>query len=211
MNKMTGGETNRPPRLLLISGVSGVGKSTLATQVASALKFDRIAGSDTVREVLRTATTPSANPALFRSTFSSGETGDSATDWLDACSAVEAGLEAVISRARREGIDLIVEGAHIIPSNRILADWKNQGGVAIGLTLTIDNPSIHQERIEAREVNTHRGASRYLASFERIRAIQTALITRAKGSNWKVIDTHLQGEFVEKLRQQFDEEWYKLR
>jgi 2-phosphoglycerate kinase len=211
MNKMTGGITNRAPRLLLISGVSGVGKSTLATQVASALKFDRIAGSDTVREVLRTATTPSASPALFRSTFSSGVTGDSATDWLDACSAVEAGLEAVIARARREGIDLIVEGAHIIPSNRILADWKSQGGVAIGLTLTIDNASIHQERIEEREVNTHRGASRYLASFDRIRAIQTALITRAKGVNWKVIDTHLQGEFVEKLRQQFDEEWYKLR
>lgn len=208
---MADGATKRAPRLLLISGVSGVGKSTLATKVASALKFDRIASSDTVREVLRTATTPSANPALFRSTFSSGATGDSATDWLDACSAVEAGLEAVISRARREGIDLIVEGAHIIPSNRILADWKNQGGVAIGLTLTIDNPSIHQERIEERDVNTHRGASRYLASFERIRAIQIALITRAKGVNWKVIDTHLQEEFIEKLRQQFDEEWYELR
>tara|TARA_B110001454_G_scaffold51719_1_gene50611 strand:- start:379 stop:1014 length:636 start_codon:yes stop_codon:yes gene_type:complete len=211
MNKMTGGVSNRAPRLLLISGVSGVGKSTLATKVASVLNFDRIAGSDTVREVLRTATTPSANPALFRSTFSNGATGDSATDWLDACSAVETGLEAVISRARREGIDLIVEGAHIIPSNRILADWKDQGGVAIGLTLTIDNASIHQERIESREVNSHRGASRYLASFERIRQIQSALITRAKGASWKVIDTHLQDDLVEKLRQQFDEEWYKLR
>ncbi len=208
---MTGVETNRPPRLLLISGVSGVGKSTLATQVASALQFDRIAGSDTVREVLRTATSPSANPALFRSTFSIGETGDSATDWLDACSAVEAGLEAVISRARREGIDLIVEGAHIIPSNRILTDWKNQGGIAIGLTLTIDNATIHQERIEERESNTHRGASRYLASFERIRQIQSALITRAKGVGWRVVDTHLQDDFVEKVRQQLDEEWYKLR
>ncbi len=130
---MTGGETNRPPRLLLISGVSGVGKSTLATQIASALKFDRIAGSDTVREVLRTATTPSANPALFRSTFSSGETGDSATDWLDACSAVEAGLEAVISRARRERIDLIVVGAHIILAERRLSDWQHQGVLAIVL------------------------------------------------------------------------------
>ncbi len=204
-------EGNRAPRLVLISGVAGAGKSTLAKHVAMGLEFDRIASTDTIREVLRTASNPTENPALHRSTFSHGSTGDANTDWLDASAAVESGVEAVISRARREGIDIIAEGAHIIPSNRILNEWREQGGVAIGLTLTIDNESVHEERIIEREAHSHRGSSRYLASFDRIRSIQSGLITRAKGAGWKIIDTHLHTDNLEKIRQWLDEEWYRAR
>tara|TARA_B100001750_G_C15396087_1_gene540110 strand:+ start:70 stop:702 length:633 start_codon:yes stop_codon:yes gene_type:complete len=204
-------DSNRAPRLFLISGVAGAGKSTLAKQVAIELEFDRIASTDTIREVLRTASNPSENPALHRSTFSQGSTGDANTDWLDASAAVESGIEAVISRARREGIDIIVEGAHIIPSNRILNEWREQGGVAIGITLAIDNQVVHEERIVEREAHSHRGASRYLAAFARIRTIQTGLITRAKGADWKIIDTHLHTDNVEKIRQWLNEAWYHQR
>ncbi|HJL60272.1 MAG: AAA family ATPase [Candidatus Poseidoniaceae archaeon] len=199
----------RAPRIILISGVAGVGKSTLAKQVAINLEFDRIVSTDSIREVLRTASNPSENPALHRSTFSHGSTGDANTDWLDACAAVELGVEAVISRARREGIDIIVEGAHVIPSNRILNEWREQGGVAVGINLAIDNESVHQDRIIKREAHSHRGSSRYLAAFSRIRTIQTGLITKAKGADWKLIDTHLNSDNIERIRQWLDEEWYK--
>ena len=36
--------------------------------------------------------------------------GDAVLDWQDTCKAVEAGVQATIERARREGIDLILEG-----------------------------------------------------------------------------------------------------
>ena len=201
----------RAPRLILISGVAGAGKSTLAKQIVINLEFDRIASTDTIREVLRTVSNPSENPALHRSTFSQGSTGDANTDWLDASAAVESGVEAVISRARREGIDIIVEGAHIIPSNRILSEWREQGGVAVGITLVIDNEGVHEGRIVEREAHSHRGSSRYLAAFSRIRVIQAGLITRAKGSDWKVIDTHLHSDNIDRVRQWLDEEWYNTR
>ena len=202
---------SRAPRLLMISGAAGAGKSTLATNITVELGFNKIAGSDTIREVLRTNTTPNSNPALHRSTFSSGITGEAVTDWLDASAAVESGIEAVIARSRREGMDLIIEGAHVIPSNRILIDWRNEGGVALGLTLTIENEEVHRDRIVERESNSHRGSARYLAAFERIREIQSSQITRAKGAGWKIVDTHLHKEIPERVRQWFDEEWYTLR
>ncbi len=209
---LVGDETvNRAPRLLLIAGASGVGKTTLAKAVAVELDFDRTASSDMIREVLRSTTTPSDSPALHRSTYSIGETGDAVTDWLDASAAVEGGVEAVVSRARREGIDLVVEGAHMIPSNRLLNDWRDQGGVAIGVALVIDNESIHESRIVERESNSHRGSARYLAAFGRIREIQSGLLIRAKGADWKVIDTHLHDDGVERVRQWLDEAWYQQR
>lgn len=199
------------PRLLLIAGAAGAGKSIIATLIAAQLQFDRIAGTDTIREVLRSTTNPNESPVLHRSTFSDGQTGEAITDWLDASAAVEGGIEAVISRSRREGIDLIVEGAHVIPSNRILAEWRAEGGVAIGLTLIIDNEDVHRERIQKREKNPYRGSARYLAAFPRIREIQSGLRTRSKGADWKILDTHLHDNLENRIRQWFDEEWYKLR
>jgi len=201
----------RAPRLLLISGASGVGKTTLAKAVAVELDFDRTASSDMIREVLRSTTTPGDSPALHRSTYSTGETGDAVTDWLDASAAVEGGVEAVVSRARREGIDLVIEGAHIIPSNRIISDWTKQGGVAVGVALVIDNESIHEGRIVERESNSHRGSARYLAAFNRIREIQSGLLIRAKVAGWKVVDTHLHDDGPERVRQWLDEAWYQQR
>ena len=43
-----------PPRLLIITGTSGVGKSTLSAKLAFSLGFVETAATDTVREVLRT-------------------------------------------------------------------------------------------------------------------------------------------------------------
>ncbi|PXF18647.1 MAG: 2-phosphoglycerate kinase, partial [Methanobacteriota archaeon] len=51
-------------RLLVITGASGVGKSTLTTRVASALEFEKVASTDTVREILRTQLGIEAEPAL---------------------------------------------------------------------------------------------------------------------------------------------------
>lgn len=203
--------TSALPRLLLLSGASGAGKSTVAVDAASELGIYRIVSSDMIREVLRSQSSPGSQPALFRSTFSIGESTDAVTDWIDTCAAVESGIEAVINRARREGCDIIIEGAHVIPANRLISEWREAGGVALGITLVIDNEDIHRERIKAREINTHRGSARYLASFKRIRQIQSGQITRAKGAGWKLLDTHLHSDIPKKITQWFNEEWYRPR
>ena len=46
-------KTNRAPRLTIIAGATGTGKSTLAHMVAHELDFSRCVSTDTIREVLR--------------------------------------------------------------------------------------------------------------------------------------------------------------
>ena len=98
---MTGiqqGAGEEPPRLLLICGTTGVGKSTAAVGAAQRLGFSRLLSSDAIREIMRAGTDQDAQPTLFRSSFSRGEAGDPVVDWLDTCLAVEDGISATISR-----------------------------------------------------------------------------------------------------------------
>ena len=44
------------PRLLIICGTSGVGKSTMSASLASSLSFGKIASTDTIRNITWAAT-----------------------------------------------------------------------------------------------------------------------------------------------------------
>jgi len=126
MSALRRGASEEPPRLLLICGATGVGKSTVAVEAAQRLGFSRLLSSDAIREIMRAGTDEVEQPALFRSSFSRGVAGDAVVDWLDTCLAVKTGITATISRARREGIDLILEGVHLVPENRWLREWRER-------------------------------------------------------------------------------------
>ena len=140
-------EGDSVPRLVLISGATGAGKTTLAKAVAHEMGMARIASSDTIREVMR-ATADSPDPALNRSSYGRGEVGDPATDWEDAAKAVQPGIEAVVERARRQGVDLVIEGVHVIPSRKLIGAWEAAGGAAVGIVVKIEDEDTHRERIE---------------------------------------------------------------
>ncbi len=195
------------PRLVLISGATGAGKTTLAKAVAHEMGLARIASSDTIREVMRATSGPS-EPALNRSSYGHGDVGDAATDWEDAAQAVQPGIEAVVNRARQQGVDLVLEGVHVIPSRRLVGAWEAAGGAAVGIVVKIEDENTHRERIEEREANTWRGAERYRIGFDRIRSIQRALEEKGSGAEWKVVDTRLHQDGVGMIRQWLNEAWY---
>jgi len=200
-------EGDSRPRLVLISGATGAGKTTLAKAVAHEMGMARIASSDTIREVMR-ATSDSPDPALNRSSYGRGEVGDPATDWEDAAKAVQPGIEAVVERARRQGVDLVVEGVHIIPSRKLVGAWEAAGGAAVGVIVKIEDEDTHRDRIEKREANTWRGVERYRIGFDRIRLIQRAIEERGAGAEWKVVDTRLHQDGLGMVRQWLNEAWY---
>ena len=195
------------PRRVLISGATGVGKTTLAKAVAHEMGMARIASSDTIREVMR-ATASSTNPALNRSSYGRGDVGDPGTDWEDAARAVEPGIDAVVDRARQQGVDLVLEGVHVIPSRRLLSAWEAAGGAAVGIVVKIEDEGTHRERIEQREANTWRGAERYRIGFERIRSIQRIIEEKGAGAEWKVVDSRLHQDGLGMVRQWLNEAWY---
>ena len=76
-------QSKRPPRLVLIAGTTGVGKSTVAVQAAKKLGFTRIISTDAIREILRATDPQHEIPRLHRSSFARGEAGDPILDWRD--------------------------------------------------------------------------------------------------------------------------------
>ena len=201
---------SQPPRLLVSSGATGVGKSTTATQLAADLKFSRLISTDAIREIMRACDESESNPALHRSSFSRGETGDPIIDWIDACNSVEKGVLATIDRAKREGIDLLLEGVHIRPDNSLLREWREAGGIAIGVVLYVADENKHKEMLNQREKHSHRSSNRYLNSIKRIRAIQDEMFDRTKITGWIGIDVGSENE-EKRIKHYLDLEWNSAR
>ena len=202
--------TGRPPILVLIAGATGVGKSTTAVQLAHSRSFSRLLSTDAVREVMRVMDDGN-NKALHRSSFSKGETGDPVLDWQDTCKAVEAGVLATIERARREGIDLILEGVHLEPSSRLIRPWIDSGGIALGIVMHVDDEKQHTSFLKQRESHSFRNADRYISALPRIRAIQDGLREKARIANWHTLDPTRVKDSMEKIQHWLDLCWNEWR
>ena len=207
----TAGINRRPPRLVLIAGTTGVGKSTVSVETAQRLGFSRIISTDAIREVMRATDPEHRIPRLHRSSFASGESGDPILDWKDSCSVVEAGIDATISRARREGIDLLVEGVHLMPDNRWLEEWRESGGLAIGFIMKIDIEEQHISMLKERDSNSWRRADRYIAAFDRIRSIQKGLLDLSVMKGWDTMDPSQVADPVDRIEHWLDLQWNETR
>ena len=200
----------RTPRLLVIAGSSGTGKSSTARRILLERDFTRCVSTDAIREVLRTTDAERTRPALHRSSFSLGGTGDAVLDWLETCDELEQGVRATVERARREGIDLLLEGVHVVPMDRLLDAWRQDGGVAVGVVLRVDDEARHEAMLREREEASWRRADRYIASLDRIRTIQDGFIDRAKVAGWPIIDVDRQDE-VKRILHHLDLAWNALQ
>lgn len=198
---------NRPPRLLIIAGATGTGKSTVAMKIGAKSNFARLISTDAIREIMRSTDDTQANPALHRSSFSIGESNDAIIDWVDTCKAVEKGIEATINRAMREGIDLLLEGVHIIPSDRLIRSWIDAGGIALGVIMMVSDEEKHKSMIKSRDAHSYRRHDRYIANFDRIRRIQDGLVERSKIASWPVVDISRVASDQEKIEHYLDLAW----
>ena len=197
----------RPPRLLIIAGATGTGKSTVAMKIGAKSNFARLISTDAIREIMRSIDDTQMDSALHRSSFSIGESNDAIIDWVDTCKAVEKGIEATINRAMREGIDLLLEGVHIIPSDRLIRSWIDAGGIALGVIMMVSDEEKHKSMIKSRDAHSYRRHDRYIANFDRIRRIQDGLVERSKIASWPVVDISRVASDQEKIEHYLDLAW----
>jgi 2-phosphoglycerate kinase len=175
------------PLIVLIGGATGVGKSTIATQLATRLGITRVASTDAVREVLRSAFTEGMFPTLYTSSFEADKAVRQpiphSADRLiigfrEQAAAVSVGAQSLIDRAISEGTDLIVEGAHLVPG--FLQKAESDDAIVVPILVTVDDEELHRSHFyrRGRESRT-RPEMRYLNGFKKIRRIQKYMISSA--------------------------------
>jgi 2-phosphoglycerate kinase len=176
-------EDLRVPLIILLGGATGVGKSTLATQLAARLHVTRVISTDAIREVLRAAVSKELLPTLHASSFQADtslrvpppEFADPViVGFQEQVQAVSVGIKALIARAVEEGTPIIVEGAHVVPG--YLGGWEEEfpDAVLVPVVLTVTDEDTHRGHFLRRAVETKsRPGDRYLAGFGNIRLIQS--------------------------------------
>jgi len=191
------------PRLLVITGSSGVGKSTLSARAAASLGFSKSASTDTIREALRTQFDADELPALHRSSFESAGSGV-VEDWHETVKVLSEGVAAVVRRASMKGSDLLLEGVHVIPGAQMLNDWRGAGGIACGVVLYVEEEDRHQRFIVRRERHNNRGLAHYLDNLDRIREIQSEMVSNGREAGWLVMDASAQDDPVGMVEASFE-------
>ncbi|HOP09371.1 MAG TPA: ATP cone domain-containing protein, partial [Candidatus Methanofastidiosa archaeon] len=110
------------PIIILIGGTSGIGKSSVALELAHRLGIKQVIGTDTIREIMRNIIAPNIMPELHQSSYEAWKAisfkvkeDKVVVGFREQARAVSAGINAAIERSLTEGISLVIEGVHMVP------------------------------------------------------------------------------------------------
>ena len=185
------------PLVVLIGGTTGVGKSTIATQLATRLGIVRVVATDAVREVMRALFSKELMPALHASSFEAGTvlreppTRDATiVGFREQTTVVAVGIHALLERAAIERTSIIIEGAHVVPGFLDLASRQDRF-LAVPVIVTVEDEQVHKGHFAARWADhAGRPATRYLDGFENIRRIQRYIKSQALSHGVPVIPNY---------------------
>jgi len=212
-------ELKRPekPLIIMIGGATGVGKSTVAAEVAHRLGITRIICTDIIRSVMRGMISPGLLPALHSSSYSVAETltvplpEDSdpiLIGFTEQVSRVAVGVDAVISRSAEEKVSIVIEGVHVVP--KFVAEHQKKVHEII-IIITAKDYDAHKARFYQRyEENPDRPSDKYLERFEAIRDIQDYISGLARDHDIPVVDNVNLDETVELTLEEITKKVQKL-
>ena len=178
------------PLLLLIGGTAGSGKSTLATALASRLDVFRTQSTDMLREIMRAMLPERLLPVLHRSSFEAWRVLPDAIGPMDFETTIAQGYhgqtdlvgvlcEAVVQRAVRESVSMVLEGVHI-DAKTVERLRENKHIIVVPVMLAVLKEDVWRKRIQGRgRAATQRRSQRYLKSFETIWQLQSHLLSEA--------------------------------
>ncbi len=186
------------PLVILIGGATGVGKSTIATQLAARLGITRVIPTDAIREVMRAMLSDDMLPTLHASSFDTDrlvlkpvprDADPVVIGYREQAAAVAVGIKALVRRAIMEGTDLILEGAHIAPGLVDLDELER--AVVVSFLVTVDDEELHRSHFVRRAHDARgRPMDRYLEHFDHIRTIQRYVTTLALEHGMPIVPSY---------------------
>ncbi|NJF24429.1 2-phosphoglycerate kinase [Thermococcus sp. Bubb.Bath] len=174
---------------VLLGGTTGVGKSTIATELAFRLGIRSIIGTDTIREVMRKVIAKELLPDIHVSSFMAERVAN-APKGMDPLiygfetqvKHVSVGIKAVLERSRREGLNALIEGIHVVPG---FVELKENEFMYV---ITVPSEEHLVSHFYERARYSVRSAERYVKNVDRIMRIQEHLVERAQEFGIPVIE-----------------------
>jgi 2-phosphoglycerate kinase len=182
------------PLLVLLGGVTGAGKSTVATQLAGRLGIPHVIATDQVRQVVRAFFSHEFLPSVHHSSFDVSRALDTRAEdpsatvsgFVRQAHDIAPGLDAVVERAIVDRVPMVVEGVHLLPD--IPSPELCERATTVRVVLAVRDEAEHREHFHTRGMQTLREPQRYLEALDRIRALQDYLVERAEAAGVPVID-----------------------
>ncbi len=185
----------RKPYVILIGSASGIGKSTIAAELAKTLNIKHLIESDFLRAVVRGIIGKEYAPALHSSSYDAYKSIRNRSRYTNYDDLVAAGfddhasyvipaIEKVIQRAITDYDDIIIEGVHLVPGLIDTEQFEDDANIYFFI-LSSDEES-HKERFVKRAVQIHRGGKQ-LDFFRENRIIHDHLLAQAKENDVHVI------------------------
>jgi 2-phosphoglycerate kinase len=182
--------------IFLIGGTAGCGKSSTANMLANRLEIVRTQSTDMLREVMRTMIPEKLMPVLHQSSFTAwkglprqkktkGNVSEAqlVQGYRSQADLLSLAIEAVVDRATREHVSLVLEGVHVHPAFMEQLQTETDA-VVIPVMLGLLKRKHLQQRIKDRSTNVpDRGAEHYLQYFDEIWRLQTYLLSEADRAN----------------------------
>ncbi len=189
------------PLIILIGGTTGVGKSTIATEVAHRLGITRIVSTDAIREVMRAIFSKELMPALYESSFNAykllrtplpSNMDPLIVGFGEQTSAVVVGVKAIIERAIKESLNMVIEGIHIVPGFIDFYKDYSERSIIVPLIITVEEENLHRSHFYVREMETEgfRPFEKYHRNFDSIRKLGRYISNLAKENNISIIPSH---------------------
>ncbi len=187
------------PLIVMLGGTTGVGKSTIATEVAHRLGITRIVSTDSIREVMRGIFSKDLMPAIYESAFNAWRglrvpvphgANPVIVGFREQTAVVTTGVQALIDRSVLEGDSLVLEGIHLVPGYIEPRQFKNAR--VVQLVITVDDEDAHRSHFYIREVQTDgmRPFERYRSNFGNIRLLGHYIEDLAREHGTPVLTSH---------------------
>jgi len=187
------------PLIILIGGVPGTGKSTVATELANQLSIIRTQSTDMLREVMRSLIPRSVSPALHESSFAAGKSLHSSSFYkANLATALISGYHtqsdmvtvacrSVLKRAVNERVSMILEGVHIRPS--LYKKMRKADAITVPVILAeLEEKKLKRNFRGRSNVAAQRVAKRYLKNFNEIWQLQSTILSEADEEDIEIVE-----------------------
>ncbi len=193
----------KKPITILVAGATGIGKSAISAELAHRMGIERVASTDTIREIMRYMMPKELVPTLHASSFQTDQCLESSfiddrllAGFNEQVNLVSQGIQAFIQRGKKEGLKTVLNGIHLVPGFLGL-DHEDDSMHLFHYFLDLENEEEHKHRFFYRSEGSYREPERYVNEMEKIRRIQDHMRAAARRENVTIIQNE---DFEETLQ-----------